>query len=165
MSAALHHLKDLHLPQTKLLFQEFPEIFSQEDQKMWREALLKVLLHELPHTQVFVCVDAGSVVGAIMFHEDQQSQNHYWEIDWLVVRSSSQGQGLGKLLVDKALDVIKDKEGTHVYLHKSTAHHNEHTKAFYAKMKFRELAVFPDYYLSSKKNANENSILFYRQLA
>lgn len=165
MSYALHPLRDQHLAQAETLFQEFPDIFSSEESELWRTQLLKILLKELPHTYAYVATDSkDTVLGAIMFHEDQESQNFYWEIDWLVVRKEQHRQGIGRALVEKALDFMKEKEGTHVYLHTSQAHYNTPTKEFYKKMNFEQLAVFPDYYASNRKNRNENSILFYQHI-
>ena len=74
-------------------------------QETWGESLLFDVFADhisLPDHQVFVAVEAGEVVGFLSaFLEAIPTPR--WEIDLIVVRSTSQGKGIGPFLIQEAL--------------------------------------------------------------
>src|SRR5262249_34949427 len=157
-------LTDQHLSEAEKLMSDYPEIFSVDDRRTWRQDLLRILLKEVPERHVFIALSGKNVAGAILFSEDVESHNHYWEINWIVVNHEFQRKGIGSVLLKKAFNEMREKLGERVYVKTSAAHYNEDTRAFYKKMGFEELTSLPHYYADKEKNTAENAIVFYQKL-
>ena len=74
-------------------------------QETWGESLLfDVFMDHIssPEHQVFVAVDSGEIVGFLSAFL-VLSTTPRWEIDIIIVRSTSQGKGIGTSLIEEAL--------------------------------------------------------------
>ena len=81
------------------------EAIHQILQDTWKESLLfDVFAHHIasPEHQVFVAVEADEVVGFLSAFLVSCSVPR-WEIDLIIVRSASQGKGIGTSLIQEAL--------------------------------------------------------------
>jgi len=83
-------------------------------QETWGESLLfDVFMDHIssPEHQVFVAVDVGEVAGFLSAFLVPSTVPR-WEIDLIIVRSKSQGKGIGTSLIEKALTY-----GSHLGVH------------------------------------------------
>lgn len=74
-------------------------------QQTWGESLLFDVFNDhisSPEHQVFVAVDGGEIAGFLSAFL-VPSPMPRWEIDLIIVRSASQGKGIGTSLIEKAL--------------------------------------------------------------
>lgn len=83
-------------------------------QETWRESLLfDVFIHHIssPEHQVFVAVETGEIAGFLSAFLVPNPVSR-WEIDLIIVRSKSQGKGIGTSLIEEALTY-----GSHLGVH------------------------------------------------
>ena len=83
-------------------------------QETWGESLLfDVFIHHIssPEHQAFVATDGGEIVGFLSAFLVPNPVRR-WEIDLIIVRSQSQGKGIGTSLIEEALTY-----GSHLGVH------------------------------------------------
>ena len=88
-------------------------------QETWGESLLfDVFIHHIssPEHQAFVATDGGEIVGFLSAFL-VPSPVRRWEIDLIIVRSKSQGKGIGTSLIEEALTY-----GSHLGVHLGLRH-------------------------------------------
>ncbi|RKY76315.1 MAG: hypothetical protein DRH10_06010 [Deltaproteobacteria bacterium] len=85
---------------------------------------------------IFVAEEQGQVIGYITVRIDHESKIGW--IPHMAVMPQYQGQGIGKRLLEKALEYMKDEEMELARI--ETLEQNEIGKKFYPKMGFREVA-------------------------
>ena len=69
-----------------------------------------------------------------------------WDLYWIVVAPSAQGQHLGRELLERVESAILTAGGTHIYVDTSSRQQYVPTRAFYANLGYGKAADFPDFY-------------------
>jgi GNAT superfamily N-acetyltransferase len=69
-----------------------------------------------------------------------------FDLYWIAVDRTCQGQGLGRLLLAEAERLIGEQGGRHIYIETSSRAQYAPTRSFYLQCAYREVAVFDDFY-------------------
>lgn len=65
--------------------------------------------------EFYVAVTRGTIIGFSALRQSMLAPG-FWEFPWVVVHKDHQGRGVGEMLTDYALDVVRDKNGAAVLL-------------------------------------------------
>ena len=112
----------------------------------WSEASIRAELHN-PLSCWLVAVEGGEVCGYV------GSQTVLGESDMmnLAVAPACRRQGLGRQLVERLCDALREKGSTCLML--EVRRSNEAALALYAAAGFRQIGVRPNYYFHPKEDA------------
>ncbi len=69
-----------------------------------------------------------------------------YDLYWIAVDRSCQGQGIGRLLLEKSEELIRTAGGRRIYIETSSRHDYSATRAFYLRCGYYEEAVLKDFY-------------------
>ena len=69
-----------------------------------------------------------------------------YDLYWIAVDRSTQGQGLGRLLLDKVEELVRQEGGRRIYIETSTRPPYTPTRAFYVRCGYPLAAVLEDFY-------------------
>lgn len=69
-----------------------------------------------------------------------------WDLYWIAVAPRSQGQHLGRDLLEQVESEILAAGGTHLYVDTSSRQQYVPTRAFYTRRGYEKAADFPDFY-------------------
>jgi GNAT superfamily N-acetyltransferase len=69
-----------------------------------------------------------------------------YDLYWIAVHNDFRSQGIGKVLLEKSENLIKDLGGQRVYIETSSKAQYEPTRAFYLRCNYIEEAVLEDFY-------------------
>ncbi len=87
----------------------------------------------------------GSLAGFACFGPIAGTEGSF-DLYWIAVHPLSQGQGLGRLLVETAAEEAIRSGGRLLYAETSSQPLYEPTRAFYGRNGFREIAKLPGFY-------------------
>ena len=82
-----------------------------------------------------------------------------FELYWIAVEASRRGQGIGRLLLDRAEAHMRELGGRYVYSETSSRDIYRPTREFYRKQGFREVARVPLFYAD-----DDDKIIFMKTL-
>ena len=88
-----------------------------------------------------------------------------WDVYWIAVDKQFMNMGLGKILLAKAEEMIREKGGVNIWVETSSRKEYEPTRAFYLKRGYTIASELVDFYTRGDnkmifyKHANENSVL------
>jgi D-alanine-D-alanine ligase len=88
---------------------------------------------------------AGKTVGYACYGPVTMAQGRF-ELYWIAVDDSRRGQGIGKLLLGRAEDHMRELGGRYIYSETSSRDIYRPTREFYRKEGFREVARVPHFY-------------------
>ncbi len=71
---------------------------------------------------------------------------HSWDLYWIAVDPKFQRKGIGRLLLEKAEDLIRNQGGGKIYIETSFTERYATTRFFYEKAGYRQDAVLDDFY-------------------
>ena len=69
-----------------------------------------------------------------------------YDLYWVAVDKSAQGQGLGRALLEKSEQLIRQRGGRRMYIETSSRHDYAPTRTFYLRCGYQEEAVLKDFY-------------------
>jgi ribosomal protein S18 acetylase RimI-like enzyme len=69
-----------------------------------------------------------------------------YDLYWIAVDKACQGQGLGRALLDKVEELIREEGGRQVYIETSDRSDYAPTRGFYLRCGYRQEAVLKDFY-------------------
>jgi len=69
-----------------------------------------------------------------------------FDLYWIAVDKSCQGQGLGRILLEKAEELVRREGGRRIYIETSSRLAYQATRAFYQRCGYRQEAFLPDFY-------------------
>ena len=69
-----------------------------------------------------------------------------YDLYWIAVGKSAQGQGLGRLLMEKVDELIRAEGGRRIYIETSTRPHYAPTRGFYLRCGCRLEVILEDFY-------------------
>lgn len=111
------------------------------DRAQWRREL------ELEHARVL----AGWVGTQLVALACVWSVTEAWELQRIAVDPARRGQGLGRDLLDRALEMAAAEGATEMWL--EVARHNSAARALYAAVGFEKIAERPAYYTQPPHDA------------
>jgi D-alanine-D-alanine ligase len=87
----------------------------------------------------------GQVLGYTCFGPIALTAASY-DLFWIAVNKSHQGQNIGKILLEKSEELIRAANGRQVYIETSNRGQYASTRGFYLRCGYREAAVLKDFY-------------------
>ena len=95
----------------------------------------------------FVSVDGSdNIIGVGGVQKDDEEGDGVWWLSWWYVHPSYQDQGIGKALMEKSLQCVRDQKGRKIYVDVSALDFYEKARRFYARHGFIEEARLKDFY-------------------
>ena len=88
---------------------------------------------------------AGKIAGYACYGPVTMAQGRF-ELYWIAVDATWRGQGVGRLLLSRAQDHMRESGGRYVYSETSSRDLYRPTREFYSKQGFREVARVPFFY-------------------
>ena len=89
--------------------------------------------------------EAGAVAGYATWGPTPLAEGAY-DIYWMAVAPSAQGQGLGRALVRRIEEEVRARAGRVILIETSSQPKYEATRRFYVNLAYREVARVPDFY-------------------
>lgn len=81
-----------------------------------------------------------------------------WDVYWLAVDKQCQGKGIGRCLLKKVEDFVKQREAKAILrVETSTRKEYAHARNLYSKQGFKEVGQIPDFY-----SPQDNLLIFYK---
>ncbi|NLH18010.1 MAG: GNAT family N-acetyltransferase [Phycisphaerae bacterium] len=155
----IRHTKEGDLEPT-LAMLEGTHFFYPAEVEVAREVLAEAIAHgPTGHYQSLVLEENGRILGWICFGPTPCTLGTF-DIYWLAIDQSTQGRGLGTLLLDDSLRRIADREGRLVIVETSGRERYDPTRAFYEKRGFALSARSKDFYAPG-----DDKIIYTRFLA
>lgn len=122
--------------------------FSQDELAI-AEELVEIVLTQPDQTDYFgfVCEDKGNgvVAGFLLIGPTPATAGTY-DMYWIVVDPTFQGQGVAQALDVQAVKFVKERQGYWLIAETSSQPSYERSRAFYVKQGYSVLARIPDYY-------------------
>ncbi len=87
----------------------------------------------------------GRVVGYACYGPIALTVGSY-DLYWIAVDKSVQGQGLGKKVMDKVAEIVRAEGGRNIYIETSTRPHYQATRGFYERCGCPLVATLDDFY-------------------
>ena len=82
-----------------------------------------------------------------------------FDLYWIAVHESQRGKGLGKILMEMAVDDITRMAGKNIWIETSSRAIYEPTRQFYLKTGCEIIAELPDFY-----GENDNKVIFLKKI-
>lgn len=126
--------------QTELLVTDFAEFYSEKNGRQFtRKTARQYLQRNIDQFSqlCFIATDQkGSVLGGVYCRLDPYYSGEYLHIDVLHIRKQHRGNGVGKILLQKMIDIAKQEkfEGIHFLADNRL----EFPKSWYQKIGFKE---------------------------
>jgi D-alanine-D-alanine ligase len=87
----------------------------------------------------------GAVVGYACYGPIALTLGSY-DLYWIAVNKTTQGQGLGRKVLEKAEELVRQAGGRKIYIETSTRPPYAPTRAFYIRCEYRLDVVLEDFY-------------------
>jgi GNAT superfamily N-acetyltransferase len=87
----------------------------------------------------------GRAVGYTCFGQIALTAASY-DLYWIAVDKSLHGQKIGKALLEKTEELIRQAGGRQVYIETSNRHHYAPTRGFYLRCGYHQAALLTDFY-------------------
>jgi len=87
----------------------------------------------------------GRAVGYTCYGEIALTAGSF-DLYWIAVDKSFHGQKIGRALLEKTEDLIRQAGGRQVYIETSNRHHYAPTRGFYLRCGYRQEAILKDFY-------------------
>jgi D-alanine-D-alanine ligase len=94
----------------------------------------------------FVFADAGNQTVAYSCFGPVPATKYSYDLYWIAVHKTLCGQGIGKSLLKKSEQIIREMGGQRIYIETSGRALYNPTRTFYLRCKYREAAVLSDFY-------------------
>lgn len=78
-----------------------------------------------------------------------------FDLYWIAVHKSSRGKGIGKIIMDMAVEDIRNKGGKNIWIETASRPLYEPTRQFYINYGCDQIASLPEYY-----GKNDDKIIF-----
>jgi D-alanine-D-alanine ligase len=120
--------------------------FSAEETGIARELADEGLAQGSSSHYRFVLADSDGILAGYACFGPVPCTTGAWDLYWIAVAPQSQGQHLGRALLDRVELAILSAGGTHIYADTSSRQQYAPTRRFYAQRGFQKAADFPDFY-------------------
>ncbi len=98
--------------------------------------------------EVYVAVADSIIKGYVCFGHNPMTEST-WDVYWIAVSAGSQGQGIGRLLMSSAEQLIDARAGRLVVVETSAKPSYERTRRFYDGLSYEAICTIPDFYAPS----------------
>ncbi len=120
--------------------------FSEDEIDLAAELARERLEKDLASGYHFIFAERGGIVlGYTCFGPIPVTSSSY-DLYWIAVHPDAQGAGLGKVLIVRTEERIRDLGGTRIYIETSGLDLYRPTRSFYLRCGYMEAAVLPDFY-------------------
>jgi GNAT superfamily N-acetyltransferase len=92
-----------------------------------------------------VCEEGGEILGYYCVGPTPATQFTY-DLYWIAVDPAMHGKGIGRILDEHALDLVRERGGRLVIAETSSQPRYDRTRAFYVRRGYAELARIKEYY-------------------
>ena len=82
-----------------------------------------------------------------------------FDLYWIAVDKSLHGQKIGRALLEKSEELIRQAGGRKVYIETSNRHHYAPTRGFYLRCGYRQAALLEDFYA-----AGDDKVIYVKDL-
>jgi ribosomal protein S18 acetylase RimI-like enzyme len=110
------------------------------------EELLDAYLSDPESGYHILVAETGSKVSGYICYGETPLTVGTWDIYWIAVDRSLQGQGIGAALMKATEDKIKELHGRLVVIETSSKADYNKTRRFHAAQGYAEIAIIPDFY-------------------
>ncbi len=108
---------------------------------------------------LFLFAESAGKVGAYACYGPVTMAQGRFELYWIAVDAARRGQGIGKLLLARAENHMRELGGKYVYSETSSRDIYRPTREFYRKQGFREVARVPLFYAD-----DDDKVIFMKTL-
>jgi ribosomal protein S18 acetylase RimI-like enzyme len=98
----------------------------------------------------------GRVLGYVNFGPTPCTQIS-WDVYWIAVSKEFMNMGLGRILLNKAEETIRDRKGVNIWVETSSRKDYEPTRAFYLKRGYNVVSELNDFY-----SRGDNKVIFHK---
>jgi len=110
-------------------------------------------------TYKFIFAESGgAMLGYTCFGHIPLTKESY-DLYWIAVDPSKQGYGIGRLLLEKSEDMIRELGGVHAYAETASRKQYTPTRRFYSSCGYKKAAYFPDFY-----TPGDGKVVYYKKL-
>lgn len=121
--------------------------FSPAEVEIARElATLNVTQGEVTSGYYYLVQDMPAGIAAYACYGPIPGTATSFDLYWIVVSKSAQGQGLGRALLAAVIQRVRDAGGTRLYADTSSREQYAPTRAFYERCGFARAAFLEDFY-------------------
>jgi len=122
------------------------DVFSEQEIEIALE-LIDTVLKKPEHRDyiIFSCVEGDQILGYYCVGPTPATQGTF-DLYWIAVKPSAQGQGIGGKLNTHAEDLVRQEKGRLVIVETSSQPRYERTRMFYLSHGYSEVARIRDYY-------------------
>ena len=80
-----------------------------------------------------------------------------WDVYWIAVKKEFMNLGLGKIMLNRAEEIIRDHKGVNIWVETSSRKEYEPTRSFYLKRGYNIASELPDFY-----SRGDNKVIFHK---
>ncbi len=120
-------------------------VFTPEEIEIALELMTAVLEKPEQKDYIIRVYDDGEVLGYYCVGPTPATDATY-DLYWIATKPSVHGQGVGRLLIADAEELIRSRGGTLVIVQTSSTTRYDKTRSFYEKAGYQEVARIRDYY-------------------
>lgn len=92
-------------------------------------------------------VDAAGAIDGFAYYAPAEMTEGTWQLWWIAVRKDTQGQGIGRRLLDFVeADIRTRHHGRVLFIETGSLPHYEPTRQFYLKKGYEQHAILKDFY-------------------
>jgi ribosomal protein S18 acetylase RimI-like enzyme len=108
---------------------------------------------------LFLFADAGDTIAGYACYGPVTMAQGRFELYWIAVDDARRGQGIGRLLLERAEAHMRELGGKYVYSETSSRQRYRPTREFYRKQGYREVARVPLFYAD-----DDDKVIFMKTL-
>jgi ribosomal protein S18 acetylase RimI-like enzyme len=95
----------------------------------------------------FHCIeDGGGKLGGYMCYGEVPLSDRCWDLYWIAVDPAAQGRGLGREMVQRMEDDLRERRARKVFIETGGKASYGATRRFYEKLGYAEIARIPDFF-------------------
>ncbi len=142
----IHPLKASDLPAIFGLL-DSRQVFLPHELSVAKE-VFTASLNPISGYETFTAWDQGKIIGVICFGKNPMTDNLY-DLYWIVVASSHQRRGIGKMLIRFLQEEVRKRKGRKIVIETSSLPRYEPARKLYEKVGFSLETMLKDFYAPS----------------
>ncbi|MBP8975970.1 MAG: GNAT family N-acetyltransferase [Bacteroidetes bacterium] len=133
--------------QTIVQLVQVTQVFRDEEINVARE-LVEIAVNDPQQKDYFISVAADEQDNAVGYYcvGPTPLTMSTFDLYWIAVHPSYQGQGVGHLLLNHCEDFVRQNHGTLIMVETSSLPKYERTRTFYCRHQYSEVARIQNYY-------------------
>lgn len=121
-------------------------MFKPQEIKALREVLDDYHAREYLQGHLCVVAEIDGQLEGFVYHAPAAMAEGSWHIYWIAVKRTSQGRGLGSILLRRAEEDARQRGGRVMFVETSSMPHYDPTRRFYVKHNYDVGAILQDFY-------------------